>query len=200
MKTTIKTTMKTVGMAILMVVLSYTTSFAFKDSIKVNNNKSFSLVIDKFSSGARISFFDKRNNALYEQSINADSSFAKLFNLELLQKGEYFIRIEDEMRKKEIHLSINEEGISFDSTQIREFYKPVVREKGDWIFVNQFSPNGDPLYIAIYDRYNHLVHEDKLEGNTSLGKIYDFSQSMPGSYRVYLESEGVAMSRNVMIK
>lgn len=192
--------MKTIGMTVMMVVLYYTSGFSFEDSIKVNNNKSFSLVIDEIGSETRIALFDKRNNKLYEHILDADSSFAKNFNVELLQDGEYSIRIENDVRKKEIQLSINPEGVSLDSARIREYFKPVVREKGDWIYVNQFSPNGDPLYIAIYDRYNHLIHEDKLEGTTALGKIYDFSQSMPGSYRVYLESEGEAMSQNISIK
>jgi hypothetical protein len=157
-------------------------------------------MIDEIGSETRISFLDKRNNILYEQTVKADSNFAKFFNVELLHAGDYSICIEDEMRKKNIQVTIGEEGISFDSAHIREFFKPVVHEKDDRIYVNKFSPNGDPLYIAIYDRYNQLVYEDELKGATAIGKIYDFSRSMPGSYRVYLQSEGEAMSRNISIK
>lgn len=192
--------MKKAGMAIMMAMLAYTTGFAFEDSIMVNDKNSFSLFIGKVHFATRITLLDKRQNALFDQSIEKDSMFAKLFNVELLQEGEYSIRIEDRRQKKEIPLTILVNNIQFDHSSVLKFYKPVIHERGERVYINQFSPTGDPLYVTIFDKNNNLVYKEKLKGQTTLGKIYDFSQSMPGSYRVYCESKGGSMIQDVLIK
>ena len=78
--------------------------------------------------------------------------------------------------------------------------KPVVKEKGTTVYVNQFSPESNPLYVAIFDENNDIVHEEVIKGKMEIGRIYDFSKSKKGHYRLYFESNGMTDDYMVYIE
>lgn len=195
-----KKMIKTIGMAMLSAMLFSSAAFAFEDSVKVNDSNSFNLVINNIQSNTHLTLIDKHNNILFEQSLDSAKTFAKTFNLELLPKGEYRILIEDNTRTKIMPLSLVEAGIQIDGDKTKWHYKPVVNERGSRVYITQFSPQSDPLRVAIYNRFKELMYEDVLSDKMDLGKVYDFSQSYPGQYIIYLESNGIESKHLVTIE
>lgn len=174
----------------MVITLVSANAIAFEDSLKIKNEKSFDLVLTEVTKQTQITLTDKRNNVLYTNTIEGGSNFSKTFNLELLPEGDYFFEIEDEVRVKSIALEVNENNVSACSTAMDEHFKPMVNEKGNMVYVSQFSPSQDPLYVAIYNSKNELIHEETLKGKMDLGKKFDFSRTASGEYRFFLESNG----------
>lgn len=195
-----KTKTKKFSLALLVALFFSPALFAFDDSLKVKNENSIVLLIDDVKPGTQLTFKDKQSHILFEQILDTSEVFAKTFNIELLPVGDYLIEITDDTRIKTVPLNINKNGIQVLYTESSEYFKPFIREKGSLVYVNQFSPEGTPLYVAIYNRNNELVYEDHLKGNMALGKVYDFSKSMPGQYRIYLESRGLASQQLLEIR
>jgi len=192
--------MKKLILAMTAVMLLSANAFAFEDSLKVNTEKSFNLVLSDVSNSTQITLKDKHSNILFKQSINKGESFAKTFNMELLAEGKYFVEIENETKIKVIALEVKQDEVVSNTSPANEIFKPVVNGKGAVVYVSQFSPEKAPLYIAIYNNRNELIHEETLSGKMDLGKRFNFSKSYNGIYRFYLESEGMSYDELVYVE
>ena len=179
--------MKKVMMGI-MVLFASLNAMAFEDSVKVNKDASFNLVLSDVSKTTHITITDKRNNILFEQTVEKGDSYSKTFNLELLPEGEYVVEIENDLKIKKVTIEVTGQGLIADESGSEEFYKPVLTKKGDLVYLMQYSPDGAPLYVSLYNSKNELLYEGTLTGKTNLGKIFDFSRTMKGKYSFYLES------------
>ena len=195
-----KTKMKNVMLAIMIVLFSGMNAMAFEDSLKVNDEKSFDLLLTDISHSTQITLKDKRNNILFNHTINKGGSFAKTFNLELLPKGEYTVEIENETKIKSMTLVVNDESVFTGDAMTYLIYKPVLTEKGTVVYLTQFSPQSKPLYVAIYNNRNELIYEETLSGKLDLGKKFDFSKTYDGEYRFYLESNGMTYDHLVYVE
>lgn len=187
-------------LAMTAVVLLSANAVAFEDSLRVNEQKSFDLVLSDVSNSTQITLKDNHSNILYEQTINKGEGFSKTFNMELLAKGDYTIEIENDSKIKVLALEVKDNEVVSNSTSSNEIYKPVVYKKGAYVSVSQFSPDQAPLYIAIYNNRNELVYEETLTGKMDLGKRFDFSNTYSGEYRFYLESNGISYDELVLVE
>lgn len=174
----------------MIVLVASANAVAFDDSLKVNENKSFDLVLTKVMNTTEITLKDKGSNILYQQTIDKGESFSKTFNMELLAKGAYVVAIDDASHTRIFTVEVYANHLETNTSATAEFYKPVVSKKEGLVYVTQFSPEQNPLYIAIYNSQNELIYEENLRGRMDLGKIFDFSKTTKGEYRFYMESKG----------
>ena len=193
-------TIKKVMLAAMIVFFAAANAFAFTDSVKVNNEKSFDLVLSQVSNSTQIILKDNHNNNLFETTVNKGEGFSKTFNLELLSDGTYTVQIENETKIKVINLIVDKEAVYTAESMKSEIYKPVLTEKGSVVYLNQFAPDNAPLYVAIYNNRNELIHEETLEGKIDLGKKFDFSKSYNGQYRFYMQSNGMSYDQLVYVE
>jgi len=187
-------------MATLIATITTTRLIAFEDSLNVSSSTSIDLVINDINKNTKVTIKDENNNILYEQNIEDSEKFAKSFNFELLVDGNYTIEIDDASRTKVYPFYISNDLVSLNNSAADEFFKPVVSQKGSMVYVSQFSPDCKPLYIAIYDRNNEVIHEELLTGRMDLGKIFDFSNSFGGQYRIYMKSGDVNYDHLVFLE
>lgn len=192
--------MKKFAMGMMLFVFVSSQVFASGDSLKVTGENSVDLTLNNVSKRTHITFKDGHNNTLFEQTINEDGKFNKTFDLELLPDGDYTVEITNDVKTKILPLSISHDVVKVNNSEANEYYKPFVSEKEGKVYVNQFSPSHEPLYVAIYNNDNELVFEETLEGKMDMGKIYDFSKSFKGRYRIYLESKGMSYDYLVNIE
>lgn len=195
-----KTTFKKITLGAMIVLFALSNAVAFEDSIKVKEEKSFDLILSNVSKTTQITLKDRRNNILFEQTVNKGERYAKTFNLELVSTGEYFVEIENDLKMKKLTVEVTDEMVYTSESASKEVFKPVVTEKGEAVYVTQFSPDRSPLYIAIYNSSNELVHEEYLSGKMDLGKKFDFSNTLKGGYRFYLESQAMSFDYLVYVE
>jgi len=187
-----KTLMKRFALGMVLFFFTSSTMIASGDSLKVTSENSFDLTLNKVSKTTHIAFKDSHNNTLFEQTIKEGEMFGKTFNLELLTDGNYTVEINDAVKTKIIPVNISHDVVEINNSANNEFFKPIVNEKNSKVYVSQFSPSLTPLSVSIYNNSNELVYKETLQGKMDLGKIYDFSKSIKGRYRIYLESKGVS--------
>lgn len=195
-----KTIIKKIALATLIAMITSTELTAFEDSLKVSSGNSIDLVINDVNKNTKITIKDGRDITLFEQNIDKSEKFAKSFNLELLADGDYTIEIDDDSRTKVIPLNIANKLVNLNISESDEYFKPVVYKKGSMVYVNHFSPERNPLYVAIYNNKNEIIHEELLKGTMDLGKIFDFSNSFKGQYRIYMESKGMSYDHLVYME
>ena len=192
--------MKKMMLAAMIVCFAAANTFAFSDSVQVNKEKSFDLVLSQVSNSTQITLKDKHDNILFETTIDKGEAFSKTFNLELVADGTYTVEIENETKIKVIGLVVEENAVYTAESMKSETYKPVLTEKGSIVYLNQFAPDNAPLYVAIYNNRNELIHEETLTGKIDLGKKFDFSKSYDGHYRFYMESNGMSYDQLVYVE
>lgn len=196
-----KTTMKKTVLGAIIVLFATANAVAFEDSLKVRDDKSFDLTLTNVKYQTEITLTDKRNQILFNETVKEGGSFSKSFNMELLPTGDYDLLIENQTKLRKMSLQVSEEkaiaGLTATESTV---FKPTVFKKGDDVYVTQFSPNQKPLYIAIYNSKNELIHEETLKGQMDLGKKFDFSKSIKGEYHFYLETNGVSFDHLVYVE
>lgn len=193
-------TIKKVMLSAMIVFFASANALAFEDSLIVNKEKSFDLVLSDVTKSTQITLLDRSNNILFKQTVEKGESFSKTFNLELLPEGDYQVHIENEIKVKVLPVELYMYDVQVQHNVASEIYKPIVTEKGGMVYVSQFSPNGAPLYVAIYSSRNELLYEETLKGKIDLGKKFDFSKSYDGEYRFYLESNGMSYDQLVYVE
>ena len=191
--------MKKTLLGALIILFTGLHASAFEDSLKVNEKKSFDLALSDVSNATKITLQDKRDNILFEETIQKGESFTKTFNMELLPEGEYSVEIENATKISVMKLLVNKEEVVMQGDGSQEIYKPVISEKGSSVYLTQFSPQSKPLYVAIYNSRSELVYEGTLSGRIDLGKVFDFSKTQSGNYRFYMESDGMSYDQLVYI-
>lgn len=187
-----KTFKKRFALGMMLFVFVTSQVFASGDSLQVTGENSVDLKLNNVSKRTQITFKDRHDHILFEQTVNQGEKFDKTFNLELLPDGNYTVEISDEIKTRVLPVSISHDMVDVNNSNVNEYYKPIVNERNGKVYINQFSPSHAPLYIAIYNKNNELVYEETLTGKMDLGKIYDFSKSIKGQYRIYLESKGMS--------
>jgi hypothetical protein len=195
-----KTTIKKMTLGVIIVLFALSHAIAFEDSIRVKEEKSFDLFLTDVSKTTQITLKDRRNNILYKHSISEGESYSKTFNLEFLAAGDYIVEIENDLKIKKFALEVTDDELYANATNSDEVFKPVVTGKGEVVYVTQFSPDQSPLYVAIYNFRNELVHEEFLSGKMDLGKKFDFSNTLKGEYRFYLVSKGLSYDHLVYVE
>lgn len=195
-----KTTIKKMMLSAMIVLVASANALAFEDSLMVNDNKSFDLVLPKVMNTTEITLKDKRNNVLYQQTVNKGESFAKTFNMELLANGAYTVELDDESKTEVLIVEVLTNHLEKSLAESRKFFKPVISERNGLVYVTQFSPDQDPLYIAIYNSQDELIHEENLTGRMDLGKVFNFSQTKSGEYHFYTESKGNVNNQLVYVE
>ena len=188
--------------AIALMMISSTHSYAGSNSsveIKITGVKTITLVLNDINNQIKIQLKDKAGFTLYKEALTGVDTYAKLYNVSALPDGTYYFELDYGMRIKFLPINIKGGQVYQDVQNERELFKPTLLMKNSQLSISLFSPAMKALHIGIFDDAGNLVHQDNLKGELSLGKRYDLSKLLRGTYRVTLTSDGRSYNHYVEI-
>ena len=197
MKTIIKVSLMVLGM-----LVSYT---GHSDSINVVNttatgNRSFRLTLHDEAMNVQIRLKDQYGVILYQEDVSGPVSYDRIYNVSSLPVGSYLLELEYPTRHQEIPMEIRSNKVILDQSRMDEYFKPIVRQKGDKVSVNLLNTKGGPLKILVYNRQtNELLSQKSFKGELVMGKQYDFSEAAPGEYLISMVYNGNKYAQTITI-
>lgn len=197
MKTMIKVS------AIVMVMLASYVGYAGPNnlvSMSVTGNKSFRLVLQDNASDLYITLKDQYGQTLYEEHVAGPVEYDKIFNVSSLPTGKYSLEMDYPTKYQVYPVEIKSNQVYLDNSQLEEYFKPIVRQKGTKVSISYFNTQNRPLRILVYDRdTNELLSQENLKDELVLGKQYDFSEAAPGNYLISMACNDRRYSHMVII-
>ncbi|MEP5340162.1 MAG: hypothetical protein ABJL44_11350 [Algibacter sp.] len=175
-------------------LLSFANEVSFT-TIK-NDAKRTSLTLENVKKGNLLSIKDDHGIILYKEQIEKTGNYTKGFDLTILPNGSYVFELDDDVKIKTIPFTLNSSIVVFNKELEVITFKPIIRVKGDLVFINKLSLNKDPLKIDIYFKSSDdsfksgLMHTETIKDMKKIGKIFKLTGLDKGTYKIVLNSEG----------
>ena len=186
----------------LIVIANQLNATSFDSSFNVNmvGTKAFEMTVKNLRGDVKISLLNSKKGVIYKEDFtSANMSFKRTFDLSLFPDGNYTIELVDEEKSQSIPLSIVDNKLSVKTVEKAIHFLPVVYKKDNMVRVHMPALSAEYLDIAILNESDEIMYEEKLKGEKNLGKIFDFSKSYKGAYKILLGSNAGFVSKEIVI-
>lgn len=126
---------------------------------------------------------------VYKKEVEKSGTFSKLFNLSALENGNYSAELVKDFEIEIKNFEVKNGLVTFFNTSSEKIFKPVIRSKGNFIYVSKIEFNNKPLEVDIYYNDEIVLSETlKGDGKEILKRAYQLSDSKSGDYIVVINS------------
>ena len=146
--------------------------------------KKISLFIEGLNEEAKILLTDIDGQVLLSQETNGEKEFARVFNLNQLPRGEYFITVRTSLKEVVQPISLTGTEVLVNTEKKREFFTPVIRAEDDYVDVSLFNGRIGDVTVNILDSNNEQVFQEKLENVLVVEKRYRLDKLPWGRYTI----------------
>ena len=158
------------------------------------------LHFDKVRQGSTLIIKDVNGLVLYKEAIEQTGAYSKGFDLTTLPDGDYFFELSSELKIEVIPFNVKFKEVEFNKDQKEFIYKPLVRTKGEMVYVWKTAIDQSPVsYKIYYAGSNELVRSEKFDSLEEVSKTYDFSGAKKGNYIFVFESKGRSYTKTIKI-
>jgi hypothetical protein len=176
-------------------------SISFHVEMSVTGMKSFRLVLKDETADIQIKLKDQIGQVLYKELVTAPMAYNRVFNVAPLPIGEYTLELEFPHKHQIIPMIILRDQVKLQTANLVEYFKPTVRQKGEHVSISMLNITKDPVNILVYDKSdNQLLFEERIKGEMTVGKQFDFSKAGAGNYLISMNCNNVNYTQIVSIK
>jgi hypothetical protein len=188
---------KIVASALLLLIVGY--AFAFSPVVRIAGEKKIELKLNNVSENTELVIKDLNGYTFYSETIEKSQGiYAKTFDLTTLPNGTYQVELTGSVEVVSFPITIADNKITTTDIEKSVTFKPTIYEKGSKVYVSKNDAENMPLSITIFNRFNDVVYEETLNGNSSKGRIYNFSQE--GQYQISMSSNDKTYTHFVTIQ
>ncbi len=134
---------------------------------------------------------------LYKESIKRSGAYSKDFDLTSLPDGTYYFELNKNYEIKIIPFTVASNTVTFNKEKEKIIKKPRVTISGDHVIVSRASSEEQPMEVKIYYEGQELAYSEKIKNEKNIRRVYSFSTSSSGSYKIVLKAEGRKFVKNV---
>jgi hypothetical protein len=159
-----------------------------------NNAKKTALTLENVKEGNTLYIKDSYGIKLYQEIIHTNGLFSKGFDLTALPNGDYHFELDTEVQIKVIPFTVESNSVEVNSEMVKIIFKPIVRVKGDLVFVSKLALNNEPLKIDMYyEKANtsELIMTETIKGTQNIERVYKLTDDLKnGDYKIVFNSNG----------
>ncbi|MDY7396274.1 hypothetical protein UMM65_13570 [Aureibaculum sp. 2210JD6-5] len=195
--------MKNVIRKSLVIVLMFATMFSyaneFAHTIEKNKDEITHLAFKNVTEGSVLTIKDFNGLILYKEIIEKAGEYSKEFNLTALPNGNYLFELDKTFEIKIIPFKVNNNQVVFDKEKESIIFKPTVIAKDGIVKIHSVFLNNKPLNVKFYYENGDLIYSENIENKQILNKVYDFTTSLKGNYRIVFNNDKRTFVENVKI-
>lgn len=164
--------------------------------------KKFALTITNLKENAEISLRDGETGALLvAEEAYAEEAFAKVFNLNNLKTGKYYVSVKTSMQEVVQPITLTEYGVDADPNKVRKFYAPIFKVLDNkFVDVSYFAGKIDDVIVTIFNNNGASVYKERLDNVLLVEKRYDLNTLPWGRYTIQVETEDNVYSKEFDIR
>ena len=192
--------MKNVIKKSLVLAVLCTTMISYANEIVTNKNDDVTHVtLNDVTEGSVLSIKDINGLVLYKETIQINGNYSKKFDLTALPDGNYIFELDKEFQIKLIPFDVNNNKVVFDKENESIFFKPSVKNNGGLLTIHKTILDSEFSGLSIFYENGDLVYSEKIENDQIFNKVYDFSSSIAGKYRVVLSNKEMSFEKEIKI-
>lgn len=183
---------------LLITVFSYSsamTSFGNKHEIEKTIIK-----LDNVKQGQLLIIKDYRGAVLYNEVLEKEGTYSKVFNLSELPQGEYYFELKKDLEIKVLPFKVKHQTVEILSEKEFTLFVPIIRSKKNKIYLSRMSMNNMPLKVNIYyegDNDEELIYSENIKNQNIIERIYALDERLKGLYKIIVSTEGRSFSQVV---
>lgn len=168
----------------------------------IPSEKKFALTISNLKEEASISLRDGENGSvLVSEKAGAQSTFAKVFNLDNLATGKYYVSVKTSMQEIVQPITLTKYGVEADPNKVRKFYAPIFNiHSNQYVDVSYFAGKIDDVLVTIYNNNGAVVYKERLDNVLLVEKRYDLEGLPWGRYSIQVETEANVYSKDFDVR
>lgn len=182
--------------AVLATVVIKATNINNNVKVNVIDLKLIDLKLKNTDGNLTISVKDAFGEVLYTEKFE-ENYFSKKYDLNTLPTGNYYFEIEGRTRINLMPFKVTSKGFEFKNNVESTYYKPIVRQDGDLVFISKIAFNKEEFEINLYDQQLNLLYREKLNGDINLGKKLNLKNLKSGNYSIVMKSAGKVFKQKV---
>ena len=195
--------MKKVIKKVLVVVIMFTTvlnhASDLSQSATAKERQLTHVTFKKVIEGSKLTIKDDHGLILYKEYIKESGTYVKDFDLTSLPDGDYYFEIDNPFEVKVIPFKVIATQVTFNKTSKVVIRKPQVTVNGNRVIISRVSPEQKDLRIKVYYEDYDLAYTEEVDNTENLRRVYDFSTSASGNYRIVFETQGRTFMKNIKI-
>lgn len=161
------------------------------------------ITIGNVKEGNLLSIIDKNGLVLYNELIEQTGRYSKKFDLTLLPDSDYLFEVHKDFKIETIPFTVKANKVTFKKEDKTIIFKPLIRTKGNRIYVSKLTLNHAPLKIKLYyynsnNKYD-LIYAEEIKNVQNINRVYKLDEKVKGNYQIILNSEGKEFSENIHI-
>lgn len=185
--------------ALLFAVGTKATNINNNVKVAMINSKLIDLKLENSDGDLRISIKDIYGEVLYAEKFEGNY-FSKKYDLNTLPIGNYYFEIEGRTRINLMPFKLTSSGFELRNQMKSTFYKPIVRQEEDLVFISKIAFNTEDFEVYLYDDQLNLLYKENLKGDINLGKTLNLKNLKSGNYRIVMKSEGKVFEQKIYKK
>jgi hypothetical protein len=158
-----------------------------------NDSKRTSLTLANVKEGNQLSIKDNNGIVLYKELIQKSGIYTKGFDLTALPNGAYIFELDGDVEIKTIPFTVDSNSVVFNKAMEKSIFKPVIRVKGDLVFISKLTLNNEPLKINVYyDKAGNseLMLSETIKNPKCIERVYKLTGLKGGNYTLVFSTEG----------
>ena len=185
--------------ALLFAVVTYATNINDNVKVALINSKLIDLKLENSDGDLIIRIKDTYGEVLYAEKFEGNY-FSKKYDLNTLPIGNYYFEIEGRTRINLMPFKLTPSGFELRNQMKSTFYKPIVRQEEDLVFISKIAFNTEDFEVYLYDEQLNLLYKENLKGDINLGKTLNLKNLKSGNYRIVMKSEGKVFEQKIYKK
>ena len=170
-------------------------------SIRVLDSKSFAFQIGHIENRKiKVSLLDGAGHILFSRQVTRKETFGRKLNLRELPAGSYSLEIKNDIGTLTYPIQLSGQELSIPVDERIATFNPIIRKTNNTVSLVLFSPAKHSHQLSIYNERHELVHGENIEETVSFTKQFDFSEALPGSYSIVINSQGHRYTYMVPVK
>ena len=147
-------------------------------------SKSLIVELDSENSKTLLKIIDENQHIIFSEKI-ATKSYTKKFDLNELENGSYYIRLDDSLRTLIYPISVENKEVKI--LKRIENTKPVFRKKGSMLFLNLLNLDGEDVQIKVFDSDNRTLFSEVIRNESIVTKAFNFETAHEDRYTVVVK-------------
>jgi hypothetical protein len=131
-----------------------------------------------------VTLLDVAGVVLMKEQTGEQDTYAKLLNLENLDKGSYFVIVENSLRKQVYPFTLTNKGAEIKEYQAKTYYKPVVRVQKEYLDISMFNGMITNVNVTIYGQGVDPLFTERFENALTIERRYKLKDFPRGKYKI----------------
>jgi hypothetical protein len=163
-----------------------------------NAAKTLTFSLNDIKQETTIKLIDAEGKMIYTEGITAKEAYIKRFDLGKLEKGNFYLEVENELRVITYDLELGDTAVVIKKR--KEKSKPVFREKGSIVFLNLLNLEKKTIRIKVVDSLDRVVFEETVKDEAIVEKVFNFEDAFEDKYTLIVSDNKETYYKNISIK